>query len=53
MEMEFDSSCFDGKYVAGNITDAYLKELYDKRNDNAKQEDSDEDQVLDLHNDSV
>ena len=53
LEMQFDSSCFDGKYIAGNITDSYLKELYDKRNDNAKQEDSDEDQVLDLHNDSA
>jgi amidophosphoribosyltransferase len=53
IEMEFDSSCFDGKYVTGNITEDYLKKLYDKRNDSAKQEDSDEDQVLDLHNDSA
>jgi amidophosphoribosyltransferase len=52
IEMEFDSSCFDGKYVTGNITEDYLKKLFDKRNDNAKQEDSDEDQGLDLHNDS-
>ena len=53
LEMEFDSSCFDGKYVTGNITDAYLKKLHDKRNDTAKQEDMEEDQVLDLHNDSA
>ena len=53
IEMEFDSSCFDGKYVTGNITEDYLKKLFDKRNDNAKQEDSDEDQGLDLHNDSA
>ena len=53
IEMKFDSSCFDGKYVTGNITEDYLKKLFDKRNDNAKQEDSDEDQGLDLHNDSA
>ncbi len=53
IEIEFDSSCFDGKYVTGNITEDYLKKLFDKRNDNAKQEDSDEDQGLDLHNDSA
>ena len=52
LEMDFDSSCFDGRYVAGNITEAYLKKLHDKRNDTAKQEDDDEDQTLDLHNDS-
>ena len=53
LEMDFDSSCFDGKYVTGNITDAYLKKLHDKRNDTAKQEDMEEDQILDLHNDSA
>jgi len=53
LEMEFDSSCFDGKYVTGNITEAYLKKLHDKRNDTAKQEDMEEDQILDLHNDSA
>ncbi len=53
LEMDFDSSCFDGKYVTGNITEAYLKKLHDKRNDTAKQEDMEEDQILDLHNDSA
>ena len=53
LEMNFDSSCFDGKYVTGNITEAYLKKLHDKRNDTAKQEDMEEDQILDLHNDSA
>ena len=32
----FDSSCFDGKYVTGNVTDEYLKELDDLRNNSAK-----------------
>ena len=53
LEMDFDSSCFDGKYVTGNITESYLKKLHDKRNDTAKQEDMEEDQILDLHNDSA
>lgn len=33
----FDCSVFDGKYVAGNIDEAYLKTLQDKRSDGAKQ----------------
>ncbi|RKW41437.1 MAG: amidophosphoribosyltransferase [Moraxella sp.] len=32
----FDCSVFDGKYVAGNIDDAYLANLKAKRADNAK-----------------
>ena len=32
----FDCSVFDGKYVAGNIDDAYLENLKTKRADNAK-----------------
>ena len=53
LELDFDSSCFNGRYVAGNITSEYLKALHDKRNDSAKQKTSDEDQVLDMHNDST
>ena len=53
LELDFDSSCFNGKYVTGNITDEYLQALHDKRNDSAKQSSSDEDQVLDMHNDST
>ena len=32
----FDSSCFDGKYVTDDVTEEYLKELDDLRNDAAK-----------------
>ena len=32
----FDCSCFDGTYVTQDIDEAYLKRLFDKRNDAAK-----------------
>lgn len=34
---KFDCSCFDGKYIAGDISENYLIELQEKRNDKAKQ----------------
>ena len=37
---KFDSSCFDGKYVTGDVTKQYLKELDDLRNDAAKNKDN-------------
>ena len=37
---KFDSSCFDGNYVTGNVSKEYLKELDDLRNDAAKNNDS-------------
>ncbi len=33
---KFDSSCFDGKYVTGNVTEEYLEKLDHLRNDSAK-----------------
>ena len=33
---EFDNSCFDGKYVTGGVTRAYLMNLAVSRNDEAK-----------------
>ena len=33
---EFDTSCFSGEYVTGDITKAYLSELEQMRNDQAK-----------------
>ncbi len=33
---EFDTSCFDAKYVTGDINQDYLDHLADLRNDNAK-----------------
>ncbi len=35
---EFDTSCFSGEYVTGDVTDAYLHELEARRNDVAKQQ---------------
>jgi amidophosphoribosyltransferase len=43
---KFDSSCFDGNYVTGNVSKEYLKELDDLRNDAAKIKDS-----IDSHDD--
>ncbi len=34
---EFDTSCFSGEYVTGDVTAAYLSELESRRNDAAKQ----------------
>jgi amidophosphoribosyltransferase len=34
---EFDTSCFSGEYVAGNVTREYLLELEEQRNDAAKE----------------
>ncbi len=34
---EFDTSCFSGEYVTGDVTDEYLSELEARRNDAAKQ----------------
>jgi len=33
---EFDTSCFSGEYVTGDVTDEYLHELEARRNDDAK-----------------
>ena len=35
---EFDTSCFSGEYVTGDVTDEYLHELELRRNDAAKQQ---------------
>jgi amidophosphoribosyltransferase len=34
---EFDTSCFSGEYIAGDVTREYLLELEEQRNDAAKQ----------------
>jgi amidophosphoribosyltransferase len=34
---EFDTSCFSGEYVTGDVTEEYLHELESRRNDAAKQ----------------
>ena len=35
---EFDTSCFSGEYVTGDVTDEYLDEVERRRNDSAKQQ---------------
>ena len=47
----FDSSCFNGQYVTGDIDSAYLQALDDRRNDAAKHRSDGEDEGIDLHND--
>ena len=49
-DIKFDSSCFNGVYVTGDVTDEYLQLLHEQRNDNAKQGNIDDDQILDIHN---
>ena len=33
---EFDTSCFSGEYVTGDVTEEYLRDLEERRNDAAK-----------------
>jgi amidophosphoribosyltransferase len=33
---EFDTSCFSGEYIAGDVTVEYLDKLEQRRNDDAK-----------------
>ena len=47
----FDTSCFSGEYVTGDIDEAYLERLFTSRNDAAKHESSEDDEVIDMHND--
>ncbi|MDF1780615.1 MAG: amidophosphoribosyltransferase [Alcanivoracaceae bacterium] len=54
---DFDCSVFDGKYVAGNIDEAYLDRLQSSRSDAAKHTSNKErsqaladNEVMDLHN---
>ncbi|MGY8702067.1 MAG: amidophosphoribosyltransferase [Candidatus Poseidoniales archaeon] len=46
----FDSSCFNGEYITGDIDDAYLTALEKNRNDNAKSNREDLDGVIEIHN---
>ena len=45
--MDFDCSVFDGRYLAGNIDQAYLDNLAAHRNDSSRDADSD---IIDLYN---
>ncbi|MBK1727609.1 amidophosphoribosyltransferase [Halorhodospira neutriphila] len=48
----FDCSCFDGDYVTGDVSTAYLQDLSEARSDEAKEQSrNDEDlEVVDVHN---
>lgn len=48
---DFDTSVFDGHYVTGDVTQDYLDFVEERRNDGARDEQSDgEGVVIDLHN---
>lgn len=47
---EFDTSCFDGHYVTGDVDQAYLDRLSKHRNDTAKSTREGTDNIIGLHN---
>ena len=46
----FDTSCFNGEYVTGDIDDAYLEKLENSRNDAAKSAQIKNDEIIEIHN---
>ena len=47
----FDTSCFDGNYVTGDVTEKYLEQLEQQRNDDAKTLcNVEDDVVIELYN---
>lgn len=46
----FDTSCFDGDYITGDIDESYLNYIDSLRNDLIKQQDDDNHGVIELHN---
>ena len=47
---EFDTSCFNGVYVTGEVSPEYLEMLEKNRNDNTKQHATNKDEPIGLHN---
>jgi amidophosphoribosyltransferase len=47
---EFDTSCFDGHYVTGDVDAAYLERLSNHRSDTAKSSREGSDNIIGLHN---
>ena len=41
------------EYVTGDVSEEYLARLHEQRNDGAKMSFDDDDQILDIHNDST
>jgi len=46
----FDTSCFDGEYVTGDVDQEYLDRLSNHRNDDAKSKREGNRTVIELHN---
>jgi amidophosphoribosyltransferase len=49
----FDTSCFNGEYITGDIDEAYLERLFNSRNDMAKEHASEDDEIVEMHNDTA
>ena len=47
----FDTSCFDGKYITGDIDESYLYYIDALRNDYSKQHADKSSGVIEIHND--
>ena len=47
---EFDCAVFDGKYVTGDVDEAYLQRIDQARNDLAKSNQSKVNAIIDLFN---
>ena len=50
-EQSWDTSCFNGEYVTGDVTQEYLDALEAARNDSAKEINQEPEGTIELHND--
>ena len=50
-EQSWDTSCFNGEYVTGDVTQEYLDALEAARNDSAKETNKEPEGTIELHND--
>jgi len=50
-ELSWDTSCFNGEYVTGDVTQEYLDALEAARNDSAKEINQEPEGTIELHND--
>ena len=50
-EQSWDTSCFSGEYVTGDVTSDYLEKLEKARNDAAKSSNNVNEGMIGLHND--
>ena len=50
-EQSWDTSCFNGEYVTGDVTQDYLDDLEAARNDSAKSINIEPEGTIELHND--